>query len=230
MTPNQVFSLLKKNRNERGIAHWERLGVKKLESYGIGLTQLRKLAKQVGRSHDLAQELWKSDVYDAKVVGALIDDPARITKRQAESQVKELSFWMFSHVVCSCDSPLSRSPIARELAETWSAAKHPVRRRCGYLLLAELAKDRKDAELNDAFFEGYIDLIADTVQREENFVKDAMNLALLAIGQRNAKLHKKALAAAKAIGRVEVNYGSSTCESIDVAWHLSSDRVRAKLA
>ena len=66
MTKTQVVALLKENQNERGVANWKKLGNKtgQLKSFGIGLTQLRKLAKQVGRDHKLAQQLWKSNVYD----------------------------------------------------------------------------------------------------------------------------------------------------------------------
>ena len=83
MTKTQVLSLLKENRNERGIAHWKKLGAKtsKLKSFGIGLTQLRKLAKRVGPDHRLAQQLWKSDIYDAKIIGLLIDDPKQVERR-----------------------------------------------------------------------------------------------------------------------------------------------------
>ena len=47
MTKTQVMELLKENRNERGIENWKKMGVKTggLKSFGIGLTQLRKLAK-----------------------------------------------------------------------------------------------------------------------------------------------------------------------------------------
>ena len=48
MTKTQVMELLKENRNERGIENWKKMGVKTggLKSFGIGLTQLRKLAKR----------------------------------------------------------------------------------------------------------------------------------------------------------------------------------------
>ena len=77
MTKSQVLALLKDNRNERGMENWKKQGDKpgQLKSFGIGLTQLRKLAKQIGRDRKLAGQLWKSDVYDAKVISLLIDDP-----------------------------------------------------------------------------------------------------------------------------------------------------------
>ena len=100
MTKTQVLALLKENRNERGIANWKKLGTKtgKLKSFGIGLTQLRKLAKQIGRDHKLAWELWKSENYDVKVIGLLIDDPKQLSRTQAEEQVEELHGGMFPHI------------------------------------------------------------------------------------------------------------------------------------
>ncbi len=115
MTKTQVTALLKENRNERGIANWKKKP-RKLKSFGIGLTQLRKLAKQVGRDHKLAQQLWKSDIYDAKVIGLLIDDPKQLSREQAEEQVEGLQGGMFAHMFTSCDATLAKTPFAFELA------------------------------------------------------------------------------------------------------------------
>ncbi len=51
MTKTQVRALLEENRNERGIAHWNKRSWK-LKSFGIGLTQLRKLAKKNPKGMD----------------------------------------------------------------------------------------------------------------------------------------------------------------------------------
>ena len=83
----EVIALLKENRNERGIDHWNRLNPEQdsLKSFGIGLTVLRKLAKKVGRNHELSKKLWESDVYDVKIISLLIADPKLMTMEQAES-------------------------------------------------------------------------------------------------------------------------------------------------
>ena len=51
MNTTEVLALFEANKNDRGIENWEKLGgnAAKLKSFGIGLTQLRKLAKQIGR-------------------------------------------------------------------------------------------------------------------------------------------------------------------------------------
>ncbi len=228
MTKTQVLALLKKNRNERGIAHWKRKP-RELKSFGIGLTQLRKLAKQVGRDHKLALQLWKSDLYDARVIGVLIDEPKKMTREQAKSQIGDVEIGMLAHVYCSCDAALAKTSFARELAQDWMGSKDKVRRRCGYLLLYELAKNTRDKALDDAFFAGHIGRIQKTIQKGDNWVKDAMNASLMGIGRRNIKLNKSAIKAAKAIGAVEIDYGDTSCKPLDVVKHLTSDWLLKKL-
>lgn len=68
MNVADVYTLLEQNKNLRGITNWEQLENNGgLQSFGIGLTVLRKLAKKIGRDHHLAQQLWSSHCYDAKV-------------------------------------------------------------------------------------------------------------------------------------------------------------------
>jgi 3-methyladenine DNA glycosylase AlkD len=230
MTKTQVLALLKENQNERGIANWKKLGAKtgKLKSYGIGLTQLRKLAKQIGRDHKLAQQLWKSDNYDAKVIGLLIDDPKELSREQAEEQVEGLQAGMLSHVFASCDATLAKAPFAFELAQDWVESKDDVRRRCGYALLYELSK-KNPKGMDDAYLLGRIDHIQDAIHGEEMWVREAMLGALMGIGKRDKKLNKAAIRAAKAIGPVHVDYGDdNSCEPLDVLKHLTSDYLKKK--
>lgn len=231
MTKTQIIALLKQNRNERGIAHWKKREAKtsKLKSFGIGLTQLRKLAKQIGRDHQLAQQLWKSDIYDAKIIGLLIDDPKRLSREQAEEQVEGLKAGMLSHVFAACDATLAKTPFAFELARDWMESKDAMRRRCGYSLLYELSKKNMKA-MDDAYFLGRIEHIRDTIHGEEMWVREAMNTALMGIGKRNKKLNKAAILAAEAIGPVDIDYGDGNrCKPLDVLKHLTSDYLKKKL-
>lgn len=228
MTKAQVLALLKENRNERGITNWKKKP-RALKSFGIGLTQLRKLAKQVGRDHKLAQQLWKSDIYDAKVIGLLIDDPKQVTREQAEEQVSEVHTGMLAHVFASCDATLAKTPFAFELACDWMKSKDAMRRRCGYALVYELSKKNVDG-MDDAWYLDRIDHIQQTIHGEEMWVREAMNAALMGIGKRNKKLNGAAIRAVKAIGPVGIDYGDDNrCEPLDVLKHLTSDYLKKKL-
>lgn len=153
MNAKQVLELVKSNKNERGITNWDKLDrTGGLKSFGIGLTQLRKLAKQIGRDHELALKLWKSNYYDAKVISLLIDEPKKITRAQAESQVDELNAGMLEHVFSSCDATLPKTGFALELCLEWLESNDTTRKSCGYGLLYELSKNKRNKALTDEIF------------------------------------------------------------------------------
>ncbi len=132
MTVSEVLELLDAERDERCMSNWEKLGsgTVGMRSYGIGLTRLRKLAKGIGRNRELAQALWKTDVYDARVIALLVDDPARITRDQAEKQVEELAGGMLAHVFASCDATLAKTSLMSSASRTRSRRS---RRRSAWL-------------------------------------------------------------------------------------------------
>ena len=227
MNTTEVLALLEANKNDRGIEHWKKLGANTgdLKSFGIGLTQLRKLAKQIGRDHDLAMNLWKSDVYDARIIALLIDDPKAMTEEQAETQVEELGPGALSHVFSSCGATLSQTPFVVELASKWMDSEDRARRRCGYGLLYEVSKSTKRTAPEDAFFLERVEHIGKTFDRDG--VQVPMGLALMGIGKRNPTLNAAALKLARAIGPVQFNNDKS--EPLDVVKHLTTDRLREKL-
>ncbi|MEO5824950.1 MAG: DNA alkylation repair protein [Gemmatimonadales bacterium] len=231
MTVSDVLALLDTERDERGIRNWKRLGSSTggMRTYGIGLTRLRKLAKKIGRSRELAHALWATDVYDAKVIALLIDDPAQITREQAERQVDELAGGMLAHVYASCDATLAKTPFVVELADQWVRSDDPVRRDCGYGLLYEASKFTGKKAPTDAFFLGHVERIADNIAGETEKVRLAMGAALMGIGKRTATLNKAALKVAEAVGPIEFTSASGECDPFDVAKHLTTDRLKEKL-
>ena len=232
MTRDEVIAWMEENRDERGMKHWDRLGESgegKMTSYGVGLTRLRKFAKQVGKSHELAGELWEVANHEVKIVALLIDEPKKITREQVEAQVEEVGPGSLGHVFSSCDAPLAKAAFAGELAAAWMESEDPVRRRCAYGLVYELSKSTKKSAPGDDFYAGCIKRIKKDIQGEENWVKGSMLGAFLGIGKRSKELNAEAIRAVKAIGPVDVDYGDSGCEPLDVMKHLTSDRLRKKL-
>jgi 3-methyladenine DNA glycosylase AlkD len=230
MTVSEVLDLLDAERDERGMKSWDKLGPRTggLKSYGIGLTRLRKLARQIGRNRHLAQALWKTDVYDARVIALLIDDPAQITREQAERQVEQLAGGMLAHVFASCDATLAKTPFMLELAEQWVRSDDPVRRDCGYGLLYEASKLTGKKAPSDEFFLAHIERIANTIDREPENVRLAMGAALMGIGKRCATLNQAALKVARDVGPIEFSSASGKCEPFDVVKHLTTDRLKAQ--
>jgi 3-methyladenine DNA glycosylase AlkD len=223
MTKDEIIKLFEANKNERGIKVWERTHLPG-KTFGLGVTAIKKMMKGIKKDNSLADELVQTDIFDAKIAALILYEPKTITKDKVEFIVEYIDHWMPFGQLASVTMP--KSPVLRELATEWTKEDNTSKRICGYLFLAEFAK--KDKKENDDFFLPYIDIITEKLQSEENFVKDAMNNALLAIGMRSKELNERSLAAAKNIGTVMVDYGDNSCEAIDVTKHLSSDRVQKK--
>lgn len=233
MNKTEIMATLKENRDPRGVAYWKKLSPNQtdgLKSYGIGLTILRKLAKQIGRNHKLALQLWKSDIYDARVLGLLIDDPKKMTIEQAEAQVQQLNAGWLAHVFASCGATLAKTPFAPQLADQWIKSADNVRRRCGYSLLYELSK-RKIKSMDDAYFMDRITEIHDTIHDQEQWVREAMKAALMGIGKRNKTLNQAAITCAQSIGPIGFDDPPKNgCEPFNPLKHLTSDYLKRKFA
>lgn len=230
MTKAQVLQYLKQEQDERGIAHWKKHAEDSggLKSYGIGLTRLRKYAKELGRDAKLARLLWKTKVYDAKIVSLLIDDPKLMTIEQAEEQVEQLQGGYLVHVFSSCDATLAKTPFAVELMEEWVVSEDPTRLRCGHGLLYEISKWKKKSAPDEATFLAHIKRIEKTYAGQPVWVLMSMGGALMGIGMRTKKLNAAALRVAKKIGPIDFD-PTGKCPPTDVAKRLTHDHVKQRL-
>lgn len=224
MTKGEVIAMLEENKNERGILNSEKFAYENWTSFGIGLTQLKKLSKVVRRNHELAKELWLEPNYDIKTMAILIEEPKKVDQNQIEEMVNDVGMWILSHTWIQ--NLFCKVSFAKELAEKWRASEDDLKRRCGYGYLYYLAKDKK---MGDDYFIPILKDIEEQLQCEENYVKDAMNNALFALGQKSKFLNEKCILIATNIGKVKVDYGENSCEAVDVIKHLTSERIQNKL-
>ncbi len=226
MNRSIVLDYLKKNQDARGIAHWKNHNKSALESYGIGLTSLRKYAASIGCDAKLAKTLWNSNNHEMKIISILIDDPKTMTVEQADAQVDELAGGYLAHVFSSCGAPLAKTPFVVELADKWIKSKVTIRRSCGYGLLYEISKDKKKSAPDEAYFLAHVADIDKQRKKASIPLLMSMACALLGMGKRTKKINQAALKVAQAIGPIT---HSETCEPFDVAKHLTSDYAKKKL-
>ena len=189
--------------------------------YGISLANLRKLQKQIKRDHTLATQLWASGNHDCRVLATMIADPSLADDNLLESWASDLN----NYVITDAFSGLaSQTALAREKAESWCKSDDEWVGRTGWLLVAHLAM--KDSQLTDSYFEECLETIKEEIHSRQNRVKDAMNSALIAIGIRNSQLEHLALAAARRIGKVEVDHGETGCQTPDAAEYIRKTLAR----
>ncbi|GLQ18119.1 DNA alkylation repair protein [Maritalea porphyrae] len=231
MTEKDILEYLENNQDARGIAHWEQHKEKSggLKSYGIGLTKLRKFAKSVGKDAALSRRLWKSNIYEMKIISLLIDDPKMVTIEQAEAQVEHLQGGYLAHVFSSCDATLAKVPFAVELADKWIYSVDPVRIQCGYGLLYEISKNKKKSAPAETYFLGHVQRIDETFETQSISTLMSMASALMGIGKRSKSLNAAALKVANKIGPIDFD-PDGRCDPLDVSKHLTSEYLQNKFA
>src|SRR4030042_2743807 len=162
---------------------------------GISIPELRKLAKEMGKNHDLALELWKTGIAEARILAAMIDDPQKVTEGQMEDWVKDINSWDVCDQVCM--NLFDKSPLAWKKIHDWSDREEEFVKRTALSLIACVAWHDKKA--GDEKFIELLPLIKREAIDERNFVKKDVNWALRHIGKRNKTLNKAALDTAREI-------------------------------
>src|SRR5690606_14781934 len=175
--------------------------------------------------HELALALWDTGNFDARNLAVKIVDPARLSPDEFDGFVRDGSPRMCGGYAATLAGETAHGP--EKLAQ-WLAAGDPNLRVAGWTLLGHLAL--RDTTLGDATFEEALAGIERTIHDVPNAEREVMNQAVIAIGCRSAKLRRTALAAAKRIGKVEVDHGDTACktpdarESIEKAWAHSTGK------
>lgn len=183
--------------------------------YGVSYASFGALKKRIKVDHDLALGLWASGNYDARILATMIADPERVDARLMETWAKDLENYALSDALAGL---FGKTKHAKAKAEKWLGAKSEWVARTGWLLVAQLAQN--DKELPDDYFERHLEAIERDIHSSRNRVRDAMNSAVIAIGARNAALEAKAIAAAKRIGKVEVDHGETGCKTPDAVEYI----------
>ena len=180
----------KKNRD--GMARYA-IVAKKV--FGVSMTSMKSLAKELGRDHALSQALWKTGWYEARMLASLVGEPARVTPAGMEQWAKGFDIWAV------CDTATfalwDRTPHAWPKVRDWSKRKEEFVKRASFGMLASLTVHDKEAP-DELYLEG-LKLIEREAHDERNFVKKAVSWALRQIGKRNPRLRTAAMACAERI-------------------------------
>ena len=144
----------------------------------------------------------------------MIADPATFSPGKLDAWLGELRYQgLIDELVIRI---AAKTPAARAMMERWTASDDEWVGRAGWVLLNQLAVD-EGSTLPDAFFEERLAMIEATIHAAKNRSRQAMNLAMVAVGARNARLRKLATAAAKRAGPIEVDHGDTSCKTVDAA-------------
>lgn len=181
-------------RNRDGMA---RYGITFDKAFGVSMATMQPLAKRLGRRHALAQALWRSGWYEARILAALVGEADRLTPAEMDAWCRDFDSWAICDTVCM--HLFDRSPLAWRKVGVWARRRAEFEKRAAFALLASLALHDRTAP--DARFAAALPLVERAATDPRNFVQKGVSWALRAIGHRNLALHAAAIDRAAALAR-----------------------------
>jgi 3-methyladenine DNA glycosylase AlkD len=224
MDKEAVLRWLEKRGTRRGVEGMARYGIRAKRAFGVSVGTMMPLAKRLGRDHALAMALWKSGWFEARMLAALIEEPAKVTPAQMNAWAHDFENW------ADCDNAcfhlFDKTPFAWEKTRQWAASPREFVKRAAFALMASLALHDKPAP--DSRFRAMLPIIEKAARDDRNFVKKGVSWALRGIGNRNRALNASALVVARRLSASK----TASCRWVGKDAHrdLTSAATRARLA
>lgn len=174
-----------------------RYGISATNALGISVAVIQKVAKEIGKDHELALALWKTNIYEARLLCAFIDEPGKVTAAQMDEWCADFDSWAIVDTVCF--KLFDQSPLAWRKVTEWSRKRGEFQKRAAFALVASLAAHNKEAAT--ANFLKCLPLIEKAASDDRNFVKKGVSWALRGIGHRNTELNLAALELAERLAK-----------------------------
>lgn len=219
-----VVASLKRLANKKTRDGMARYGIPSDNAFGVPVGKIRELGKKLGRNHELAAAMWKTNIYEARMLTAFIADPKQVTPAQMDRWCRDFDSWAICDTLCF--HLFDRTPHAWAKVVKWSDKSEEFVKRAAFALLASLALHDKSAD-DDLFLET-LPLIERSASDPRNFVKKGVSWALRAIGERSSALNAAAIELASALAESED--GTRRWIGKDALRSLGRESVRSRLA
>ena len=218
MTAQDVLAQLKKLGSEATKKVLVKHGARE-PFFGVKVADLKTVQKKVKTDHALALELYASGNSDAMYLAGLVADPAAMTKADLRKWAKA-AYW---HMLSCYTVPwvASESRYGRELAIEWMGSDSEQVAAAGWSTFGCLVAIKPDDELDLAEIEKLLGRVKKEIGAAPNRAKYAMVMFIIAVGTYVAPLLAKAKATAKALGKVGVDAGDTSCKVPDAGEYIA---------
>lgn len=192
-TADDVLARLRALADPARLPGMARYGIGAGEVWGVTVTELRALAGELGRSHDLAVALWASGVHEARILASLVEDPAGVPGRQLDDWASGFASWDLCDQVCQ--NLVRHTPLAWAKALDWSRRSEPFVKRAGFVVMAGLAVGDKTS--GDDRFLPFLQAVSERADDDRPVIRKGVSWALRQIGKRSPGLHARAVTTAQ---------------------------------
>ena len=199
MNTEDIIKKLEELSKPEDVEGLGRFGIDMKNTYGLKMPVVKKIAKECEKSHELAENLWKIETRETRIIASLVDIPEKVTPEQMDLWANDFNDWEICDQCCT--NLFRKTPFADEKIYQWTKDDKEFVKRAGFALIAVLAIH--DKKTDNKVFENYLELIKNESIDNRNFVKKAVNWALRQIGKKNKYLNKKAIDIAIEIDKID---------------------------
>lgn len=217
---NQIINEFEELSDVDFARNMKNFGIQYVKSYGLRLAQIRKIAKECGKNHDLALKLWDYGYHETYLLATLVEEPDKVDSDQLNKCVG--TFYSWDLVDQACINLLRFIPEAIDSIFIWCDSDKEFVKRTAFSLIAVLAVHNKDSD-----FDEYFEIIKEGSKDNRNFVKKSVNWALRQIGKSNMENNKKALKLAYEI--LDMDNKASKWVARSAIRELESEKVQTRL-
>ncbi len=188
-TPTDVQAVLselerlgsKRVREDMG----KRFGIHTDKAWGVRMADMQKVAKAIGTDHSLAQLLWKTGWYEARMVATMVADPEQVTPKEMDAWCKDFDNWAICDTACF--KLWDQVPHAWDKVPVWAKSEKEFIKRAAFALLACLSLHRNDTD--PKALKKFLPLVKKSSSDERNFVKKGVSWALRGMANTGSEMH-----------------------------------------
>lgn len=189
MNIETIINDLKALASEKYKANVMKLGIPEASSLGVNTGDVRKLAKTIKKSNELALECWNTGYHEAKLLACLIFDPKTFQLDDLAYLMKDVYSWdLCDHLCKSLILKLKNYPV---LIDEWVHSDQTYIKRAAFTLIASTLIHTK--ELSEQTIDSYLEFIKHDSNDEREHVKKAVSWALREIGKHDFNCQEKAV-------------------------------------
>lgn len=178
-TVNDVLEALQSLAEPANKSKMEYFGIRVSNTLGVKVPNIRLIAKQLGKNHDLGLELYRTNVHEAQILGVLIMNPKLISEQLCDEIVFGFESWDLCDQACG-NLIIKTDQVLNKIQKYIVDEREFVRRTAFVLIVYHFVKTKKlDYQNLDLFLKYCQDYAYDN----RIYVKKAISWALRQMGK-----------------------------------------------
>ena len=185
----EIIDYLKSEASEKYKENVIKMGIPEKFCIGVSTSTLRKFAKKLDKSNELAFELWNTHYHEARLLAVLIFDYKCLSYDQIDTLMSEVLSWdLCDHL---CKNLIIKLDYYEDFIFNWIAADHIYKKRASFVLIA--ASTIHDKSMTKETLDIYLKLVYENSCYEHDHIKKAVSWALREIGKTDFEYAEKVL-------------------------------------